>query len=105
MVHNFTPLNKFTIKPAYPGHLIDEVLDTIVKPKFSVFFSADAANGYWAVPMKRGDEYKTGFVTPHGQYVYLRMGTEWRSHIENGNVTPDIRKISLHAQAGRVVGR
>lgn len=24
--------------------------------------------------MKPGDEYKTGFVTPHGQYAYLRMG-------------------------------
>lgn len=24
--------------------------------------------------MKPGDEYKTSFVTPHGQYAYLRMG-------------------------------
>ena len=24
--------------------------------------------------MKSGDEYKTGFVTLHGQYAYLRMG-------------------------------
>lgn len=24
--------------------------------------------------MKPGDEYKTGFVTSHGQYAYLRMG-------------------------------
>lgn len=23
--------------------------------------------------MKHGDEYKTGFVTPHGQHAYLRM--------------------------------
>ncbi len=23
--------------------------------------------------MKPGDEYKTGFVTPHGQYAYIRM--------------------------------
>lgn len=30
--------------------------------------------GYWAVPMRRGDEYKTGVVTPHGPYAYLRMG-------------------------------
>ena len=26
--------------------------------------------------MKLGDEYKTGFVTPHGQYSYLRMGQD-----------------------------
>lgn len=24
--------------------------------------------------MKPGNEYKTGFITPHGQYAYLRMG-------------------------------
>ncbi len=24
--------------------------------------------------MKPEDEYKTGFVAPHGQYAYLRMG-------------------------------
>lgn len=27
-----------------------------------------------AITVKRGDEYKTGFVTPHRQYIYLRMG-------------------------------
>ena len=74
VVHNFIPVNKFTIKPQYPMHRIDEVIDTIIKPKYRVFFSTDASNGYWAVPIKAGDEYKTGFVTPHGQYIYRRMG-------------------------------
>ena len=74
VVHNFIPLNKCTIKPQYPMHRMEEVLETIIKPKFSVFFSTDASNGYWAVPIKPGDEYKAGIVTPHGQYVYFRMG-------------------------------
>ena len=74
VVHNFIPVNKCTIKPQYPMHQLEEVLDTIVKPKFTTFFSTDASNGYWAVPIKPGDEYKAGVVTPHGQYVYRRMG-------------------------------
>ena len=55
-------------------HRIDEVLDTIIKPRYQVLFSTDASNGYWAIPINAGDEYKTGLVTPHGQYIYRRMG-------------------------------
>lgn len=74
VVHNFIPVNKYTIKPQYPMHRIDEVIDTLIKPRYRAFFSTDASNGYWAIPIKAGDEYKAGFVTPHGQYIYLRMG-------------------------------
>ena len=34
----------------------------------------DASNGYWAVLIRPGDEYKAGFVMPYRQYLYLRMG-------------------------------
>jgi hypothetical protein len=73
VVHNFIPLNDCTMKPQYPGHRIEKVIDTIVKPKFGVFFSSDASNEYWAVPVRPGDEHKCAIVTPHGQYLYLRM--------------------------------
>ncbi len=55
-------------------HRIEEVIDTINRPKHRCYFITDASNGYWAVRMKPGDEYKTGFVTSHGPYAYLRMG-------------------------------
>lgn len=74
VVHNYIPLNDWTIKPAYPTHCLEEVLDNLLSSKFTCFFSADAAHGYWAVPLRPGDEYKTGFLTPHGQYFYRRMG-------------------------------
>ena len=74
VVHNYIPLNSQTIKPQYPMHHIKEVVDTIIKPKHRCYFITDTSNGYCAVRMKPGDEYKTGFVTPHGQYAYLRMG-------------------------------
>ena len=73
-VHNFRPVNAYTIKSQYPMHRLEEVLDTIIKPKFRVFFATDAANGYWAIKMAKGHEYKAGIITPHGQYCYRRMG-------------------------------
>ena len=35
---------------------------------------SDASNAYWAIPMKASDVNTTGFVTPNGQWVCLRMG-------------------------------
>ena len=55
-------------------HRIDEVIDTLIKSKFKVFFCSDASNEYWAMSIKEGDEYKTGFMTSHEQYIYLRIG-------------------------------
>lgn len=55
-------------------HHLEEVIATLIKPKYPVFFSADVSNGYWALPMKKEDINKTGFITPNGQWVYLRMG-------------------------------
>lgn len=74
VVHNFIPINAVTIKPQYPMHQMEEVLDTVIKSKWKTFFSADASNGYWAIPIQPGDEHKAGITTPHGQYMYLRMG-------------------------------
>ena len=55
-------------------HLVDEVLETVIKPTYTNWFIADASNGYWAVRIKPGDEHKAAFITPHGLYLYLRMG-------------------------------
>ena len=35
---------------------------------------SDTANRYWAILMKAEDCNKTGFITPNGQWFYLRMG-------------------------------
>ena len=66
VVHNYIPLNSQTIKPQYPMHHIEEVIDSIINPKHHCYFITNVSNGYWAVRMKSGDEYKTGFITPHG---------------------------------------
>ena len=55
-------------------HRIDEVLETVIRPGYTCFFITDISNGYWAIPIRPGDEYKAGFVMPHGQYLYRQMG-------------------------------
>ena len=74
IVHNYIPVNKYTIKSAYPMHRLEEVMDILMKPRHNTYFTLDAANGYWAIFMKPEDCNKTGFLTPNGQWVYKRMG-------------------------------
>lgn len=74
VVQNYIPLNKHTIRSQYPVHRLEETIDVVIKPGFKVFFSSDAANGYWGIPMKESDCNKTGFLTRNRQWIYLRMG-------------------------------
>ena len=74
MVHNFIPLNSATEKSRYPCPRIEQIVHTITKKGKSWFFTADAANSYWAIPVRSGDEHKLGFVTPYGMYCYTVMG-------------------------------
>lgn len=53
---------------------IEEMINTIIRPKHRCYFIMDISNGYWTVQIKSGDKYKTGFVTPHSHNAYLRMG-------------------------------
>jgi len=47
IIYNFKlGINKYTIKPAYLIYNLDIVVTTVVKAKFSVFFSTDAVNRY-----------------------------------------------------------
>ena len=74
MVHMYCPINATTIPNAYPMKRIEPVLNNLLQPGLSVYFQADAANGYWAVPLTPEHAYKTAFDTHMGQYHYLRMG-------------------------------
>jgi hypothetical protein len=73
IVYNFILVNEVTIKLQYPMHRIDEVLETVIRPGYTCFFSTDASNRYFAIKIKPEDEYKAGIVTPHSQYLYLHM--------------------------------
>ena len=74
MVHNCIPLNSVTEKSRYPCPRIEQIVHTICKKVKSWFFTADAANSFWAILVIKGDEHKLGFVTPYGMYCYTVMG-------------------------------
>lgn len=74
MVHNFIPLNRVTEKSQYPCPRLEQIVYTILKKGKRYFFTTDAANSYWVIPIRRGDETKLGFVTPYGMYCYNVMG-------------------------------
>lgn len=74
MVHNFIPLNQVTEKSQYPCPRLEQIVYTILKKGKRFFFTTDAANSYWAIPVRPGDETKLGFVTPYGMYCYNVMG-------------------------------
>ena len=74
MVHNFIPLNRVTEKSRYPCPRIEQIIYTVLKKGKQFFFTTDAANSYWAIPVRAGDEMKLGFVTPYGMYCYNVMG-------------------------------
>jgi len=74
MVHNFIPLNQVSEKSQYPCPRLEQIVYTILKKGKRFFFTTDAANSYWAIPVRPGDETKLGFVTPYGMYCYNVMG-------------------------------
>ena len=74
MVHNHVPINAATVANSYPMRRIELVLKSLMQPGLNVYFQADAANGYWAIPLAQEHAYKTAFGTHRRQYHYLHMG-------------------------------
>jgi len=51
MVHVFCPINGATRLSGYPMKQIEPVVNNLMQSRFTSYFQADAANGYWAVAM------------------------------------------------------
>jgi hypothetical protein len=73
MVHVYCPINAVMIPNAYLMKRIEPVLSNLLQSGLSVYFQADAANGYWAEPLVPEHPYKTAFDTHMGLSHYLRM--------------------------------
>ena len=54
-------------------HLKRSLMD-LVRPRYRSLFSTDASNGYWAIPIKAGDEYKAGFVSEARLFMVTNDG-------------------------------
>ena len=68
---DFTDLNKACPKDPFPMPKIDQLVDaTVSHPQMSFFY---AFQGYHQIPLALGDQEKTTFVTPIGNYHYKIM--------------------------------
>ena len=69
---DYRKLNGITKKDAHPMPLVDDLLETIGdEPEY--FTSLDLYSGYFQIPLTKEASEKSAFVTPDGQYKYLRM--------------------------------
>lgn len=74
MVHTYCALNDATIKSNYPMKRMEPIISGLAKGSRRFYFTGDATNGYYAVPLLAEHAYKTAFSTVLGQCCYLRMG-------------------------------
>ena len=74
MVHNYIPLNCYTMKSQYPCPRIDQIVHMVLKRNKNCFFYTVAAHSYWAIPLRKADYPLTAFTTHWGQYCYTVMG-------------------------------
>ena len=74
---DFTDLNKVCPKDPFLIPQIDQLVDaTISHPRISFL---DAFQGYHQIPLALGDQEKTAFVTPTGNYHYKVMPFELKN--------------------------
>lgn len=68
---DYRSLNKITVKDRYPLPLIDDQIDKLANSCY--FTSLDLRDGFHQVAVDENLIKFTSFVTPEGQYEYLRM--------------------------------
>ena len=71
MCVDYRTLNKMTLRDNYPIPLIDEQLDRLSGKQF--FTKLNLKNGFYHVYVEDESVKYTSFVTPLGQYEFLRM--------------------------------
>lgn len=71
MCIDYRSLNKITVRDSYPIPLIDDCLERVEGKKF--FTVLDLRNGFHEVNMSPESVPFTAFVTPSGQYEYIKM--------------------------------
>lgn len=71
MCIDFRVLNRITAKDSYPIPLIDDLLDRLAGK--TIFSKLELKNGFFHVFMHKDSIKYTSFVTPLGQFEFLRM--------------------------------
>lgn len=67
---DYRKLNKHVVKDRYPLPVIEDQIDKLQGTK--IFSTIDLKNGFFHVPVEESSIKYTAFVTPRGQYEFLR---------------------------------
>lgn len=68
---DFREINKITVKDNFPTPHIDDLLDKLKNKRY--FSKLDLKNGFFHVGVAEDSRQYTSFVTPFGQFEYLKM--------------------------------
>jgi hypothetical protein len=71
IVVDYRKLNKITIKDNFPFPSIKDEIETFKDMKY--FSKLDMKNGYYQLKVDDNDIYKTAFITPLGQFEFIRV--------------------------------
>ncbi|KAK9751620.1 Reverse transcriptase (RNA-dependent DNA polymerase) [Popillia japonica] len=67
---DYRKLNRKIIKDRYPLPIIEDQIDKLANAR--IFTTLDLRNGFFHVPVTEDSVKYTSFVTPHGQYEFLK---------------------------------
>ena len=92
---DFRDLNKLVIPQSQPFPLIDDLVEKTRNCKY--FSTLDINSGFWSIPIRIEDKYKTAFVTQEGQYQWtcLPFGLKTSPAIFQRILSNIIRKHDL----------
>ena len=68
---DLTKVNKYVKRPTHPGPSPREIVNDI-PPNQRFFSTLDAVKGYWQIPLEKGSQALTTFITPWGRYIFTR---------------------------------
>ena len=69
MVVDYKKLNNITIKDNHPLPNMEQAIQ-ILGGGYKFFSKLDMKSGFWQIPIKEKDKYKTAFITPDGLYEW-----------------------------------
>ena len=68
---DYRKLNKISVFDPEPMVKADDLFQKLGRAKY--FTKLDLSKGYWQIPVKKEDIFKTAFVTPDGHYEFIKM--------------------------------
>ena len=89
LVVDYKKLNDITIKDNYPLPNMEQALQTL-GGGYKYFSKLDMKSGFWQIPIKEEDKYKTAFITTDGLYEWNVLAQGLR------NSPPSFQRVMVH---------